>query len=652
MKLRPVFLAPFRGIQPIHRSWLVGVMSLGLLLKTSLLLAEVVLDGTLGPATTLPGPHFEITANLGQQQGGNLFHSFKFFNLTKEEIATFSGPSTVTNIIGRITSGERSVIDGKIVAEIPQADLYLINPEGFIFGPHTQLDLPGALHISTATQLRLGQTGTFETRQLARSLLVSAPPSAFGFLEPQPGTIEIKGSELVTRTGKSLSLLGGDIKIDGGHLRAISGRINLAAVNSINQITTTSHDLVVNIHERLGKITLTNDAAIDVGKQGAGDIYIRGGQFKIDNSAIIATTEADLDGGIIAIKANELQLHNRSSIDSRVTGPGQGGQIAIEVDGKATLSGESTIITSSFGTKSQSGNAGDVSLTVQDLDLENSSISTTTFGPGQGGDITIEASNNISLTSTSDSSAAIQASSEGNQEQAGNAGRIAIKANRFNLAGAHSKIDNSTSGTGQGGSIQLQIGNTLTIGDNALVSADSNGTGNAGNIYINTNALAINQGRISTATDRAKGGNIVIGIHNQIEMNHGQISATVSGGQGKGGNLAIGSPALFRLQDSNIIANASAGDGGLVLIITANPIESMESSITASSETGLDGDVKIDNIYSVDPSTLPVDFLDASSLIKPQCINRSDIQISRFTLTGRGGLPNAPEDLQTYLPSN
>ena len=649
MRSRQLFLALLLFIKLTRLDWPTWAIGLGLLLKTSLLLAEVVLDGTLGPATTLPGPNFDITADLGQQQGGNLFHSFKFFNLTKEEIATFSGPPTVTNIIGRITGGERSVIDGKIVAKIPQANLYLINPDGFIFGPHTQLDLPGALHISTATQLHLGPTGTFETRQLANSLLVSAPPSAFGFLDSQPGAIEIKEGELVT-DGKSLSLLGGDINIDGGYLRAISGRINLAAVNSANQITITPHDLEINTHEQLGKITL-NDAAVDVGKEGAGDIYIRGGQFTINNSAIIANT-AEQDGGIIAIQANDLQLQNRSSIDSRVFGPGQGGRIDIEVDGKATLSGESTIITSSFGTKPQSGNAGDVSLKVQDLDLENSSISTTTFGPGQGGDITIEAGDNISLTSTSDSSAAIQASSEGNQEQAGNAGRIAIKANRFNLVGANSKVDNSTSGTGQGGSIQLQIGSTLTLCDNAFVSADSKGTGNAGNIYINTNALAINQGRISTAAARAKGGNIVIGAHNQVEVNHGQISATVSGGQGKGGNLAIGSPSLFRLQDSKIIANASAGDGGLVLIITAAPIESIESSITASSETGLDGDVKIDNIYSVDPSTLPVEFLDASSLIKPQCANRSDTQISRFTITGRGGLPNAPDDLQTYLPSN
>ena len=68
-------------IMPNCIRWLTWGMGVGLLLlATSSLLAEVVLDGTLGPATTLPGPRFDITAELGQQQGGNLFHSFKFFN--------------------------------------------------------------------------------------------------------------------------------------------------------------------------------------------------------------------------------------------------------------------------------------------------------------------------------------------------------------------------------------------------------------------------------------------------------------------------------------------------------------------------------------------------------------------------------------------
>lgn len=38
--------------------------------------AEVVFDGTLGFRGALQGPNYAIGAELGQQRGGNLFHSF------------------------------------------------------------------------------------------------------------------------------------------------------------------------------------------------------------------------------------------------------------------------------------------------------------------------------------------------------------------------------------------------------------------------------------------------------------------------------------------------------------------------------------------------------------------------------------------------
>lgn len=38
--------------------------------------AEVAMDGTLGLVGPLAGPHYAIPADLGQQYGGNLFHSF------------------------------------------------------------------------------------------------------------------------------------------------------------------------------------------------------------------------------------------------------------------------------------------------------------------------------------------------------------------------------------------------------------------------------------------------------------------------------------------------------------------------------------------------------------------------------------------------
>jgi hypothetical protein len=66
---------------------------------------HISIDGRLSPAQTLVGPSYSIGANLGKQVGGNLFHSFGIFGLATGESATFSGPATVTNVIGRVTGG-------------------------------------------------------------------------------------------------------------------------------------------------------------------------------------------------------------------------------------------------------------------------------------------------------------------------------------------------------------------------------------------------------------------------------------------------------------------------------------------------------------------------------------------------------------------
>jgi filamentous hemagglutinin family protein len=553
--------------------------------------AEVVFDGSLGPAISLEGTNFEITDDFGKQYGGNLFHSFKFFNLDNTQTAIFSGPNTITNIIGRITGGEKSSINGVLRSTIPQADLYLINPEGFIFSEGAALDLQGSLYISTASQLRLGNSGTFEIRHPERSILVSAQPSAFGFLDVESASIEINGSELEVLDGETLSMLGGEIKMNSGQLQAVSGRINIAAITEANKLKITATGLNVDANATYGKIDLTNNALVDVGKFGTGDIYIRGGRFFLDNSTILANTLVDekIDKKITVtnIDVSELSLDNEANIDSRTFSPGQGGQIIIKVAGEAKLAKNSKIRTNSAGTKAGTGDAGDISLETQRLTLfDESTISSSTLGPGLGGNIDIEASESIDL-------------------------------------------ENS-----------------------AAISSDSFGRGNAGNIYINTKVLEMNNGgKISTAADNAKGGNIIINARTRLIMNNSILSATVAGGQGNGGNLAISNPRLFSLiNDSQVIANAIGGNGGFVLIITDALRESYDSRITASSESGREGDVKIDDIYNIDISTLPIEFLDVSNLIKKRCAIHTDTQSSSFFIKGRGGLPNAPDDLQPYIP--
>lgn len=55
--------------------------------------AQVVTDGTLGPAQTVPGPDRQIPQSLGPTVGRNLFHRFRRLDVPAGESATFQGPA-------------------------------------------------------------------------------------------------------------------------------------------------------------------------------------------------------------------------------------------------------------------------------------------------------------------------------------------------------------------------------------------------------------------------------------------------------------------------------------------------------------------------------------------------------------------------------
>lgn len=163
--------------------------------------AEVILDGSLGPKTTLLGPDYDIAAELGQQHGNNLFHSFQTFNLQSHESATFSGHESIGNVITRVTGGQPSHIDGMLRLTLPHADFYLLNPAGLLFGQHAVLNMNGSFYASTADSLRLGAQGQFNARLPKQSLLTVAQPTAFGFLTENPASITFKDSTLTVNPG-------------------------------------------------------------------------------------------------------------------------------------------------------------------------------------------------------------------------------------------------------------------------------------------------------------------------------------------------------------------------------------------------------------------------------------------------------------------
>ncbi|MCP4111830.1 MAG: filamentous hemagglutinin N-terminal domain-containing protein [Desulfobacteraceae bacterium] len=342
----------------------------------------ITLDGTLGTAgkLALPGPDFDVKAEYGTQAGANLFHSFQKFNIHSNESATFSGPGSVQNIIGRVTGGDSSWIDGTLRSTIPGADLYLLNPAGLMFGPGALLDLGGSFHVSTADYLRMGDTEKFYAAPREIDVLSAANPAAFGFLDNNVAPITFEGGEaepagrednsgLCVSKGNTISVIGGNIEIKG-NIKAPEGRINIAGVASGGEAIPADSGTDVSSFDKMGDITISDKSLADVSGEGSGSVFIRGGRFFSDNSEINAETLGNKNGGAVDIRVGSLSFTNGASIITGTNGTGRGADTEIHATDSVAFSGER-------------GNS------------DGSKIEAATKGAGDAGSLHIEASSRV-----------------------------------------------------------------------------------------------------------------------------------------------------------------------------------------------------------------------------------------------------------------
>ncbi|TVQ58526.1 MAG: CHAT domain-containing protein [Spirulina sp. DLM2.Bin59] len=177
-------------------------------------------DGT-GTVIDYQGQTYRITG--GTEAGANLFHSFQQFGLNAGEIAQFLSQPGIENILGRVTGGDPSVINGLLQVTGSNANLYLMNPAGMIFGSGSSLDIPGSFTATTADRIGFdgGWFNAFGSNDYSALI---GNPNQFSFLNAQPGGI-INGGNLTTPG--NISLIGGTVVNTG----TISGdHVTLAAV--------------------------------------------------------------------------------------------------------------------------------------------------------------------------------------------------------------------------------------------------------------------------------------------------------------------------------------------------------------------------------------------------------------------------------------
>ncbi|MEH2391768.1 MAG: S-layer family protein [Nostoc sp.] len=715
--------------------------------------AQVITDGTLNSTVSQSGNNFTITN--GSRVGNNLFHSFSQFSIPSNGSAFFNNAADVQNIFSRVTGGSISHIDGLITAN-GSANLFLLNPNGIIFGANAQLNIGGSLIATTANSIKFADGSEFSAINLHNALLSINVPIGLQ-LGNNPSAIQVQGTghldiesdiiptirnpsptRLQVQAGKTLALVGGNLNLNGATLTAETGHIELGSLGGAGLVslvpTTQGYKLEYGNGQSFSDIQLAQKSLLDVSGVNAGSVQLQGRNIRLsDGSLVLAQNYGNLAGGDIRFQASEaidiiggtssttipggirtdtfstgtggniniitprLTLQQGSGIQNSTYGVADSGNIqieaaAIEMSGFSPLKPIATnIVTGTYGT----GSAGDISINGDRLVISGGALLTSyTYGSGSSGKVTIRNQNTTVMGKTPfeiSSNISISSFASGNTKDlildtgklqildggavgslvfyTGNGGNVSINAKEAITISSVSPNTSSSLGSsvirsspqllklfglqdvlmGNAGSVSITTPN-LTLKDGGIVSVTSQGSGNAGNLNITADRIQLkNQGSIQAQTESGNGGNIDLQVGKLLLIrDRSNISAT-AGGNGNGGNININAPIIAGLENSDIIANAVKGRGGNIQISTQGlfglkfrPQVTSENDITASSQFGVSGTVQV-NTIGIDPNSglveLPANVIDPSQQIATGCAGSEG---SSFVATGRGGVPQNP----------
>ncbi|MCL1465105.1 filamentous hemagglutinin N-terminal domain-containing protein [Argonema galeatum] len=666
--------------------------------------SQIAPDSTLSTNVTTPD-NLNFTINEGNRAGNNLFHSFREFSIPTGGEAFFNNAVDIQNIFSRVTGSSISNIDGLIRAN-GTANLFLINPNGIIFGSNAKLNIGGSFLGSTANSIRFADGVEFSvTNPQAAPLLSINIPIGLQY-GANTGEIRVRGNgqefgldgveksfdrslnPLEVLRGKTLTLVGGNIIIDGGIIQAPGGRVELGGIAGEGTVGLNA-DGSLSFPEGVARadVSLINKAGINVLGNGGASIAITGRNINISGDSLLSagiatgqdtlesmagdialsateaiTTASSLiennvkpnavgNSGNISITAKSLSVTNGAQLNASTLGQGKAGSVTIIASDTVSFDGarkNGFPIPSAAGsvvTPNAVGDAGGVSITAKSLSVTNGAqLNASTLGRGKGGSVTIIASDTVSFDGMGKAGFPSAAGSQVGKSAVGNGGGLSITTKSLSVTNG-ALLSTSSGGNGAAGDIVVDA-DSISLDNRSTIS--SNTVGGEGNINLRSSSLILRQNsNISTNATGSKdigGGNINLNTDILAALENSDITANAQ--EGRGGEITINAQAVFGAaprtrQELQLLLNTADGNA-----VDPSLLES--SDITAISQQGgpqLEGTVAV-NTPDVDPSSgliiLPDNLVDATRLVASSC--RTGAIQSQFIVTGRGGLPPNPNE--------
>ncbi|TAF04282.1 MAG: filamentous hemagglutinin N-terminal domain-containing protein [Nostocales cyanobacterium] len=499
-------------------------------------LAQIQPDATLGNESSRVTSDFQVKAlpaeliEGGAKRGSSLFHSFSEFNVKEEQRVYFANPSGVNNIFSRVTGGSISNILGTLGVD-GNANLYLLNPNGIIFGQNAKLDIQGAFFATTANSFKSADGNEFSATNPQIPLLTMSVPVGVQF-GLRPGDISSQGN-LVTKN--NLILNGGNLDLQG-EVRA-GGNVTLAATKNINfdLISTTPNS---------GNAGYVNVAA-------NGDIIgnlISAASFKSDSnngssgniSLISQQGKVVINGGIYkgtnTVKDKDRYFALGTFLDNYSSDTNhKAGNITIQANkdidiGSNLKSPPSGAINASVLTKSENANAGN-SGTIQLISTSgnitvNGGIFTNSTAisgnSSESGDIILTAKQGAITVYPNGGGAIVTKSIANDHGKTSNAGSITLDGREITING---EVTTTSNQTGNAGSISFTSQTPLTLTELTIGTDAKNG--NSGDVEINAPSITLDNTQISAKTSgTGKPGNILLTADRDVSLvNNSQITS-------------------------------------------------------------------------------------------------------------------------------